>query len=467
MPTKAAIYVRLSKASAGDREPSLKAQENEARKLCAARGWAVAEVFEDRGVSGWSDRARPAFTAARELIADGGADVFVAHRLDRVARTMVGLIELDRFLGEHGAAVALVTEDFDTTTAAGRLARDVIARFGEHYSDQLSEKIQNALNLKAAAGDPQNGGVRLYGYDAQRTTVNEREAKLVREMAARALKGEALGAIAKDFERRGVKTASGTEWTTKTVRRILANPAYAGLRVHTKRANQRNTKRNAKRTVAGTYAGSWPAILTPAQHKRLAALLNDPSRNTSPGTAVRHLLAGFLACGVCGAKMYSKKIRGGQPGYACLGGHVAVMAHYVEPEVSTSILEALDNMPTTAPATGARTLRAELDRIEAKQAQLAEMFAADELSASEWKTAREGLAQRHEAASTALRNITSTSAAPKLPAGTAARVAWWKSADLASRRALLDATVSVITIERATPAGGVFDPERVRIQWRG
>ncbi len=60
----------------------------------------------------------------------------------------------------------------------------------------------------------------------------EDERALVREAAERVLAGHGLMTIAKDWNRRGVPSASEQPWTAKTLRKVLLSARIAGLRDH-------------------------------------------------------------------------------------------------------------------------------------------------------------------------------------------------------------------------------------------
>lgn len=50
--------------------------------------------------------------------------------------------------------------------------------------------------------------------------------------------------------------------------------------------------------------GNWPALVDRADHDRVVALLNDPSRRLSRDGARRNLLSyGIGRCGVCGTRL--------------------------------------------------------------------------------------------------------------------------------------------------------------------
>lgn len=79
---KAAICVRLSKDT--DTSTSIERQREACQDVCEARGLAVADVYEDAGVSGFTTVTRPGRDALLERPEE--YDALVVFKLDRLAR---------------------------------------------------------------------------------------------------------------------------------------------------------------------------------------------------------------------------------------------------------------------------------------------------------------------------------------------------------------------------------------------
>ncbi len=59
--------------------------------------------------------------------------------------------------------------------------------------------------------------MRGYGYELDKVTVIENEGETIREAARRVLSGEAVRAIARDLNDRGIVTVTGKQWTTTSL----------------------------------------------------------------------------------------------------------------------------------------------------------------------------------------------------------------------------------------------------------
>jgi acyl-CoA dehydrogenase len=120
----------------------------------------------------------------------------------------------------------------------------------------------------------------------------------------------------------------------------------------------------------------------------------------------RHLLSGILACDLCGHGLYARPHAGGRHRYVCVKdpgkdgcGKVTITAAPADEEVRNQVLAALDSpgfvVALLAAAGGtpaaADDISAQLRAIDARREDLAQMWAAGEISRKEWLAARDQL----------------------------------------------------------------------------
>jgi DNA invertase Pin-like site-specific DNA recombinase len=110
------------------------------------------KIFEDHA-SG-AKMARPGLDQGLSHLREG--DVLVIWKLDRLGRTIRGLIELVGKLRERGIGFKSLTEGFDTSTPGGRLIFHVFAALAEMERDLIRERTQAGLAAARARG--RNGG---------------------------------------------------------------------------------------------------------------------------------------------------------------------------------------------------------------------------------------------------------------------------------------------------------------------
>jgi DNA invertase Pin-like site-specific DNA recombinase len=107
------------------------------------------KIFEDQGVSG-STMERPGLEAALSHLREG--DVLVIWKLDRLGRTIRGLIDLVGQLRERGVGFRSLTEGFDTSTPGGRLVFHIFAALAEMERDLIRERTRAGLTAARARG---------------------------------------------------------------------------------------------------------------------------------------------------------------------------------------------------------------------------------------------------------------------------------------------------------------------------
>lgn len=305
-PKSAAIYARqsLSHTEGIDRQVSL------CKKLCEAKGWTVVEIYEDNDVS--ASKTRGQSTAWGKMLRDipeGRFDVVVAVDLDRLLRRVADLT----LLTDTGVRVLTVNGEIDLTSADGQFRATMLASIAQFETRRKAERQLRANAARSAAGKPVPTR-RRFGYETDGCTPRASEAKEVKRLFEEFRKGASIRSLAMDMRARNVDPGGGKGWPVNRIRAILANPFYGGQVYH-----------------RGVITDSTAVI--PVVSKELAlevrAILADPSRKTSPGSAVRHELTGLAKCGLCGAYLHYMN------DYMCSKAlnHVSIQKKKIEPYV--------------------------------------------------------------------------------------------------------------------------------------
>lgn len=261
--TATALYVRVSTHSQADEGFSLDAQQERLGAFCVAQGWPVTpeHIYIDAGISGKTTTERPAFQAMMAAAQAGQVQRIVAMKLDRLARNARDFLGIVDDLKAAGCALVLVKESFDTSTPQGKFALTMFSAMAELEASTITERVMSGKVQKAAQGGF-NGAPEALGYTYRDGVfaINDGEAATVRDIFARFLAGQSINSIAAALNQVGLATKKGKAFFPMTVRQILANGIYAGVRQW------------AGVEVGGTH----PAIIDTATyeqaHKRLTAL---------------------------------------------------------------------------------------------------------------------------------------------------------------------------------------------------
>lgn len=460
----AAIYCRISLDAEGD-ELGVKRQEEDCRALAGRLDLDVVEVYVDNDM-GASDRSRAKRRPAYEqMLADARAGRFttlVAYSNSRLTRRPLELEGLIALHEQHGTTIeTVVSGKDDLSTADGRMVARIKASVDAAEAERISERVKRKHLENARAGRPV-GGTRPFGWQADKVTVDETEAALIRQAVDDILRGTPLAHIVAAWNAAGVPTSRGAAWSPQTVRQMLKSPRLAGYRVH-----QRAT---ALDSAGLPVRGQWEAILTDEQHRALVARLTRPEgRSRVPRRGARHyLLTGLIRCGVCNGPMYGNKTPTGHS-YACTmpgAGHTNSVSGPGADEVATLLALGrlaevdLDDVTPQPPAAA----DARLEEIATSIADLMGAFTGGRLTAAVVFPAVERLEAERDELRATLVDAALASARPELSRLSPTE---WDALGVHEQREMLETLLDAVLVRPATRRGNTFDPTRVEAVWKG
>jgi site-specific DNA recombinase len=459
----AAVYARISSDTEG-RALGVRRQLEDCRRLADSLGWSVAQEYVDNDLSAYSGKRRPAYEQMLIDLADGLRDAVICYHVDRLTRRPV---ELEHFVATVDVAgvrqVRFVSGDMDLGTGDGLLIGRIMEAVAANESAGKSRRVSRKMQQVAAEGRPHGGNRRPFGFEDDRITVRPDEAEVIRQLVARYLAGESLRSLCMWLEDNGIRTTTGVEWHSSSLRGVLKSGRIAGLREH-------------RGEVVGPAV--WEAIITPAQRDRMLARMAEQAV-TGRRSPRRYLLSGLLRCGRCGGKLFSSP-RGDRRRYVCVSGpdhgggcgRLTVTAEPLEQMLTEAILQRLDS-PALAEALSGRggdALAVEFsDALAVDQEQLDElaaMYGKQEISAREWRAAREPVERRMRDRQRQLTTATRTDALAGLPGNSSQLRAQWPGLNLTRQAAIVSAILDHAVINPGQTGSRALDPSRVRAVWR-
>jgi len=122
--------------------------QNMALQLDALTAAVCLRIFSDK-LSATATH-RPGLAAALSHLREG--DTLIVWKLDRLGRTVRGLVELLAELDSRGVNFKSVTEGIDTTTTAGRMFFHLVAAFAQMERELIVERTQAGLATARARG---------------------------------------------------------------------------------------------------------------------------------------------------------------------------------------------------------------------------------------------------------------------------------------------------------------------------
>lgn len=481
---KIAIYTRISEDDE-QQGKGVARQAKDCRSLIARLAWdGEVALYEENDTSATRGK-RPVFERLMDDARRGDVNAIVFWDSDRITRSPREAEDVIDLVDTRGVKVIGFHGD-DLTSADGQMMFRIKITVAKNEIDKMRRRIRAASDQRAAEG--RVAGQTGYGFNRREDGTIEAvpgETAVIREAVRRILDGDSLRGIATDFNSRGITgpgrgKLAGRPWNSTTLKQLVLRESLAGQRRH-------------RGVVVGELHESIPRILTLDEHERLKALLHDPLRRTSPaGRAPKYLLGGIARCGrcdgtadeageqrQCGGVMVravgrkTRQANGNEkrqpPSYVCSKCYrVRRKQESVDDAVERVLIGRLQ-MPDAAqlftqgdPA-ALQEARDSLDAIDARLATAADMFARGDIEAAQLTRITEGLRAERAHAAAAVEAALPAAIPAELVGANARQV--WGGLTMDSKRAVLDTLVTVTILPAGS--GKAFDPETVRVTWKG
>lgn len=385
-----AIYCRKSKK--GDKQQiTVNRQKRLALADCAKLGLSVSpgNVFTDNGASAWQrNRKRPGWDELIKAAKRGEIKHIVCYHPDRLMRQPFDLEELLSISDECGIMLYGRVNARDLQDPDDRYALRIEIAHACRSSDDTSRRMKDQKQERAESG--LYNGMRPYGYTANGMKIIPEEAKIVREIFARFLKGEKPYAIAVDLNRRGILTARGSKWAEASIRRQLHNKHVAGINVY----------RGQEIGI-----GKWPAIIARPEWDFAQELLTFRSTAAQKKRNARqqrvYILRGLVVCGKCGTtmagcsgKLYRCSRANRQDGHKCAR---SMLADPLEKFVQDAAITLLTNLAVSPKRSRTAAVKAAEQAIAEDEQQLRDlhdMWISKEIDTAEYRKDRREIQAR-------------------------------------------------------------------------
>ena len=223
--TKQAIgYIRVSSAQQAQEGVSLEAQQAKIEQWCLANGYELVNVFKDEGISGKRMDTRQGLQDALATLKRGNA--FVFYSMSRVARSTKDMLSIGELITKKKADMVSVIENFDTTTATGKMMFQMLAVLAEFERNLVGERTATVLQNKKANRQVYTNQT-PYGFKAVNGRLEQvkQEVKVVAEIQQARAKGQTLQSIADSLNSRGIPTKTNKQWQPATIHLLLQRSA--------------------------------------------------------------------------------------------------------------------------------------------------------------------------------------------------------------------------------------------------
>ena len=283
-----AIYTRVSTSMQAEKDyNSCEAQRDKILSYIKSQeNLQLYKEYSDPAFSG-SNIDRPELKELLRDIAAKKIQMVLTYKIDRLTRSSKDFYSLIDFFEKHGVSFVSVSEHFDTSSASGRLLRNVMLTFAQFEREMSAKRTRDKMMARVEKG-LWNGGIRILGYKSERgkLLLVSKEVTVVREIFEKfALTGSIKETMdyLKEKEIKNPKTDSF--FPISTVFNILRNPTYIGK----------------TRWAKKVFQGSHPPIISNELFEHVQSLTKE--KIIKRPLHKEYLLKGLLKCQECGSNM--------------------------------------------------------------------------------------------------------------------------------------------------------------------
>lgn len=274
---KVFLYERVSSEEQAKHGYSLDAQHEALTEFCKRNNHVILGVYKDEGISGRKPYTkRPAMVQLLHDLEAVQPDIILFTKLDRWFRNIKEYYKVQDLLDKYKVDWKAIHEEYDTSTASGRLYVNIKLSIAQDEADRTSERIKDIQDQQIAQGKVLGGTV-PFGY------------KIVDK---RIVFGDNIH-IVKDAIRHYMLTQSAHATT-----RYL-NDTYGLSFTHTR------LLRLLRSTILkGEYRGNMAycaPLISPDEWDNLQGIIKRNVKHASRKNT--YLFAGLIKCPVCGRRM--------------------------------------------------------------------------------------------------------------------------------------------------------------------
>ena len=149
-----ALYIRVSTQEQTIHGLSLEAQRASLEAWAKKNQKKIVGVYADEDISARKTASqRPSLQRRLREVEAGNVDLIVFTKLDRWFRNIAEYYKVQEILEAHNVNWKTILEDYDTSTASGRLKINIMLSVAQDEADRTSERIKVVFESKQAKGE--------------------------------------------------------------------------------------------------------------------------------------------------------------------------------------------------------------------------------------------------------------------------------------------------------------------------
>lgn len=290
---RAALYIRVSTEEQARHGLSLPEQKTSLEEYVAKHEYLIAGIYEDAGISARKPyKKRPALLRLLDDCKAGKIEIILFIKLDRWFRNVGNYYAVQDILDQYGVSWQATQEDYETTTATGRLKVNIMLSVAQDEADRTSERIKFVFDGKRERREPITGHPPAgYKIVNKKIVKDEKSEKMIDDFFRKFLQ---TGSVSET--QKYISDTHGASIDYQVASKILRSTAYYGF-------------------WHGTDGMCEPYI-TKEQYDQIQSMRKKVVRKTKEDRV--YLFSGIIVCGYCGNRMVGRtNNRSGTVNYCC------------------------------------------------------------------------------------------------------------------------------------------------------
>ncbi len=298
------LYIRVSTEEQAIHGLSIEAQTAALEEWTRSNRHKVVGVYIDAGISARKPASkRPELQRLLDDVRAGAGELIVFTKLDRWFRNIAEYYKVQEVLEKNHVDWKTIHEDYDTTTASGRLKINLMLSVAQDEADRTSERIKAINEMKRQKREPLTGDC-MPGYkiEGKKYVKDPQLEAAVTGFFQTYLSRGSISAAIDEAERLGLKLQY------QRAHKMLDSTAYYGRYFDAD--------------------GMTPPYITKEQFETIQTMRRRIVRK-SPKNRV-YIFSGLIVCGECGKRM-GGRVNTNQESY-----YYNCQAHYIRNAVCSN-----------------------------------------------------------------------------------------------------------------------------------
>lgn len=225
-PLRVDLYIRVSGQEQAIKGLSLEAQQENLEEYARERGWVIVGTYIDAAKTARKRMyKRTNFLRMLEDVKQDKVDLMLFTRLDRWFRSVADYYKVMEILDAHNCGWLTTQEQYDTTTAGGRLYINLRLSIAQNEADLCGERIGVVLDSKVKHGTVVSGKI-PFGYrinEEKRLEIVPQDAAIILDAFEHYRSSVSVRATAAY-----IQLTYGLNWDNIRCRRNLCQTLYIG-----------------------------------------------------------------------------------------------------------------------------------------------------------------------------------------------------------------------------------------------